>query len=305
MTAPNQLLVPASSDNHRSDSKLHDFKKVSKRVVLAMRFMSQTHSDAENEPSINQRLNVADVPVRCKSMFLGSFSSMIFVIFVCFFQDGGFHLVKDFSSHPLQCHYLQGLAFEEAGNFSQARDFYELAREGPTQHPTACAKLWDFYQFGRPGITRNFDRAYSCAKSGALLLCAHCSGALSLHKAFGWGMSVHDVASGLEKIDVIEALLLAKASSHYGSAYGHYALATLYFGGVGVAQNVKETFSLYSKAAQQGLGRAKVAMGACYKDGIGVQVNLRLAAKCFDAASNLGIEGAAFLSQNVRDQMNN
>jgi TPR repeat protein len=199
---------------------------------------------------------------------------------------------------------LQGLALEEAHNFLLARDMYELAREGPTQHPSACIRLWDFYQYGRPGIIRNFNRAYSCARSGALSLCVHCSGALSLHMAFGWGMSEHDICSGLEKVDVLEALRLATSSSQRGSAYGQYALATFYFGGVGVSKNHKEMFSLYSKAAEQGLGRAKLALGACYKDGIGVQVNLKLAAKFFEEASHLGVVGAAFLLQSVRDQIN-
>ncbi len=210
--------------------------------------------------------------------------------------------MKDFTSHPKHNHYLQGLALEEVHDFLLARDMYELACEGPTQHPTACARLWDFYQFGRPGITRNFDRAYSCARSGARSLCVHCSGALSLHLAFGWGISEHDIRSGLEKIDVIEAIRLAKASSQHGSAYGQYALATFYFAGVGVAQNDKEMLSLYSKAAEQGLGRANLALGACYKDGIGVKENLRLAAKYLEVASSLGVEGAAFLLQSILDK---
>ena len=241
------------------------------------------------------RYNLAPCPLHL------SLASLFNIWSECFLQAGSFHFVKEFGSHPQHHHFLQGLAFEEAQDFSHARDLYELAREGPTQHPTACVKLWDFYLFGRPGISRNLDRAYSCARSGARLLCAHCSGALALHKAFGWGMSVHDVCSGLEKVDVSEALILAKASAQDGSAYGQYALATFYFGGVGVAQNVKEMFSLYSKAAQQGLGRAKLALGACYRDGIGTHVNLKLAAKCFEAASDLGAEGAAFLLQNVGD----
>jgi hypothetical protein len=59
MSAPNQVYLPASSDYQRSG-----FKKISKRVVLAMRFMSQTHADAENEPPNDRRSNVvADVPV--------------------------------------------------------------------------------------------------------------------------------------------------------------------------------------------------------------------------------------------------
>jgi TPR repeat protein len=197
------------------------------------------------------------------------------------------------------------LAFEEAQNFSCAKDSYELAREGPTQHPLACARLWDFYQFGRPGISRNFDRAYICAKSGARSSCVHCSGALSLHLAFGWGMCIHDRCSGIEKIDVPQAVRLAKASAQEGSAYGMYALAVFYFGGIGVAQSDKEMFSLYSMAAKQGLGRAIFALGACYKDGIGTHVNLRLAATYFEAASNLGVEGASFLLQNVLDQSSN
>ena len=179
---------------------------------------------------------------------------------------------------------------------------YELAREGPTQHPSACVRLWDFYQFGRPGISRNFDRAYICAKSGARLSCANCSGALSLHIAFGWGMFVQDNCSGTEKTDISLAVRLAKASAEEGSPYGQYALATLYFGGIGVAQSDKEMISLYSKAAQQGLGRAKLALGACYKDGIGVQKNLKLAATHFEGASKLGVEGASYLLQSIIDQ---
>jgi TPR repeat protein len=218
------------------------------------------------------------------------------------FQADGHQLAKEFDSHPKHNLYLQGLAFEKSQNFSLARDFYELAREGPTQHPSACARLWDFFQFGRPGIPLNFDRAYNCAKSGARSSCAHCTGALSLHMAFGWGMSAQDRCSGIEKIDVPQAVRLATASAQEDSAYGHYALATFYFGGIGVVQSDKNMFSMYSKAALQGLGRAKLALGSCFMHGIGVHMNLRLAAMHFEDASTSGVLGAALLLQNVIDR---
>ena len=79
MSAPNQVHLPASSDDQRSESKLHGFKKVTKRVVLAMRFMSQMHADADNEPPIDLRSNVfADVPVYFSSMPLAFFSCILF-----------------------------------------------------------------------------------------------------------------------------------------------------------------------------------------------------------------------------------
>ena len=148
----------------------------------------------------------------------------------------------------------------------------------------------------------NFDRAYICAKSGAHSSCAHCTGALSLHMAFGWGMSSHDRCSGIEKIDVPQAVRLATASAQKDSAYGHYALATFYFGGIGVVQSDKKMFSMYSKAALQGLGRAKLALGSCFMHGIGVHMNLRLAAMHFEDASTSGVLGSALLLQNVIDR---
>jgi hypothetical protein len=79
MSAPNEVHLPASSDDQRSEAKLHGFKKMTKRVVLAMRFMSQTHADAENEPPIDRRSNVfADAPVYFSSMPLASFSDILF-----------------------------------------------------------------------------------------------------------------------------------------------------------------------------------------------------------------------------------
>ena len=229
---------------------------------------------------------------------------MFNLISFCFQIDRSkYHFVEAFASHPHHNTYLQGLAFEDAQNYSHARDLYELAREGTTQHPTACARLWEFYQFGRPGVDRNSERAYACASNGARSSCAHCSGALSLHIAFGWGMHQHDICSGVSKIDVPQAVMLAKASAQAGSSYGHYALATFYFGGIGVTQSNKDMFILYSMAARQGLGRAKLALGACFKDGMGVDVNLRQAATCFEAACELGVEGSAFLLQRVLDQI--
>ncbi len=306
MPGLNQIVFPTPSDSQSSGSKIQSFKKASKRVVLAMRFLN-VNSHSENELSIDRPANECpDMQVLIPAYFLvlqPKNASAFFCIILCL-QAGSLRLMKDFTSHPKHNYYLQGLTLEEAQDFSQAKDMYELAREGPTQHPSACARLWDFYQFGRPGIIRNFERAFSCARSGARSLCVHCSGALSLHMAFGWGMSEHDLSSGSEKIDEFEALRLAKASSQHGSPYGHYALATFYFGGIIVAKNDKEMFSLYLKAAEQGLGRAKLALGACYKDGIGVQVNPRLAAKHLEAASVLGVEGAAFLLQSLSDQNN-
>jgi TPR repeat protein len=232
--------------------------------------------------------------------------SKIVAFLITFFLQAGssrYHFVEGFSSHPHHNTYLQGLAFEEAQDYSRARELYELARESTTQHPTACARLWDFYQFGRPGVARNPERAYTCVSNGALSSCVHCCGALSLHMAFGWGMHRLDLCSGVSKIDVPQAVSLAKASAQAGSPYGQYALATFYFGGIGVTQSSKDMFMLYSMAARQGLGRAKVALGACFKDGIGVDVNLSQAATCFEAASELGVEAAAVLLEDVLDQI--
>jgi len=56
------------------------------------------------------------------------------------------------------------------------------------------------------------------------------------------------------------------------------------------------------KAALQGLGRAKLALGSCFMHGIGVHMNLRLAAIHFEDASTSGVLGAALLLQNVIDR---
>ena len=76
---------------------------------------------------------------------------------------------------------------------------------------------------------------------------------LSLHIAFGGERSLGIIAlysSAIQRINIAAAVRDANARAEEGSACGQNALATLYFGGSGVAPSGKEMVSLHSKAAQ-------------------------------------------------------
>src|SRR5262249_13137510 len=56
-----------------------------------------------------------------------------------------------------------------------------------------------------------------------------------------------------------------------GDPAAQLGVATLYYGGRGVALDYRLAFEWYSKAAEQGVAQAQYMLGALYRDGKGVE----------------------------------
>jgi hypothetical protein len=77
-----------------------------------------------------------------------------------------------------------------------------------------------------------------------------CNGTPFFAHSFWWGAVARHNCSAIQRINIAAAVRDANARAEEGSACGQNALATLYFGGSGVAPSGKEMVSLHSKAAQ-------------------------------------------------------
>lgn len=85
-------------------------------------------------------------------------------------------------------------------------------------------------------------------------------------------------------------LPIAKA----GHPLAQVGVATLYYGGLGVALDYRSAFDWYSKAAEQGVAQAEYMSGAMYRDGRGVDRDEEKAAALFLKAAEHGIQGAQY-----------
>ncbi|PVU89365.1 hypothetical protein BB561_005403 [Smittium simulii] len=81
---------------------------------------------------------------------------------------------------------------------------------------------------------------------------------------------------------------LEKASYVYGLAEAQYALGLCYHDGIGVNVDDKKAFQLYLKSAKQGNSRGQGILGYCYGEGFGVKQNKQEAVKWYMLAATQG-----------------
>ncbi len=79
-----------------------------------------------------------------------------------------------------------------------------------------------------------------------------------------------------------------------GDAKSMVVLGNMYLDGLGVAQDSREAFSLYRKAAIRDNPDAMVVVAALYQAGNGVRKNMRYAAEWYRRAARLGHGSGAF-----------
>ncbi|PWA01030.1 hypothetical protein BB558_002888 [Smittium angustum] len=81
---------------------------------------------------------------------------------------------------------------------------------------------------------------------------------------------------------------LIKAAETYNMPEAQYALGLCYHDGVGVDIDEKRAFDLYYKSARQGNPRGQGILGYCYGEGFGVKQNKMEAVKWYILAANQG-----------------
>jgi uncharacterized protein len=83
----------------------------------------------------------------------------------------------------------------------------------------------------------------------------------------------------------------AASAGHAGAQFG---LATLYYGGLGMAIDYDQAFEWCTKAADQGLPPAQYMLAALYRDGNGVGQDRAKAAGLFRKAAEQDVPGAQY-----------
>jgi uncharacterized protein len=79
-----------------------------------------------------------------------------------------------------------------------------------------------------------------------------------------------------------------------GHADAQLGIATIYYGGLGVAMDYDLAFEWCAKAADQGVPRAQYLLGAMYRDGKGVQKDQAEAVVRFRKAADHDVPGAHY-----------
>ena len=85
-----------------------------------------------------------------------------------------------------------------------------------------------------------------------------------------------------------QALRLFQSLAQQGNPMAQYNVGTLYYEGLGVAQNYEIAMEWFRKSANQGYADAQYNLGVMYENGRGVEQNNTIAASWYRKAANQG-----------------
>lgn len=80
-----------------------------------------------------------------------------------------------------------------------------------------------------------------------------------------------------------------------------YNLAIFYYNGEGVEQSYKKAVEYLQKSAEKGYAPAQNFLGECYRDGVGIAIDLTKAKECFHNALVQGNKNAAINIQKINN----
>lgn len=151
--------------------------------------------------------------------------------------------------------FLMGLAHEQAHNYSNAVDWYQISARG--NGVNAMYRLGSSYEHGWLGLKQNYTRAYQYyekaanggfAKAQFKLARIYEKGLLGVHrslpKAFAW----------------------YKKAAEQGIPLAEYAVGNMYNSGDGVGQQTARAYHWYQQAAESGLAVAQYKLGVLYRN---------------------------------------
>ena len=103
-----------------------------------------------------------------------------------------------------------------------------------------------------------------------------------------------DGGKAYEAGDNTRALEIWKPLAETGDPRAQYAVANLYFAGLGVKKNQATAAYWMERAAEQGLSMAQLLLGNSYREGTGVQKSDRKAVEWWTLAAEQGIPDAMY-----------
>ena len=104
---------------------------------------------------------------------------------------------------------------------------------------------------------------------------------------------MYEMGQGLATPDPAEARCLYRASAEAGSAFGMFAMGSVYQNAVGVDQDLDAAREWYRKAAVAGSAEAMTSLGMIYQNGWGVTADRSKAIDWYVRAARLGSRVAA------------
>lgn len=110
---------------------------------------------------------------------------------------------------------------------------------------------------------------------------------------------MYSCGEGVEKNDRLAEKYFRTAAEKYNFAIAQYNLGWAYLEEKGVPRDERKAFELFKQAAGAGYSEAEFALGKCYLDGIGIDINIPEAMGWLHKASISGSEQADELIQNI------
>jgi TPR repeat protein len=151
------------------------------------------------------------------------------------------------------------------------------------QHGPSHAHVSDMLIDGRPGVAKDYNRAFKLAAAGAALGCAHSKGALGRCYIKGCGVAK----------DEVRGFALGKDSEAAGSCFGQHVVAACYNVGYfsflyRLRKDDAKAVRIYRLAAEQGHAPAQVNLGLMFEHGQGVAQDAAEAIRWYRLAAEQG-----------------
>ncbi|RCH91880.1 hypothetical protein CU098_004442 [Rhizopus stolonifer] len=180
------------------------------------------------------------------------------------------------SYSPAQVQLAQILLKE--GNTNDGLEWLRKATE--LNDPQAYYVLGNIYELGSYGVRPNFELAYSNY---------HHAVEQHNHRPSEFRLGMNYLTGGLGLIkDPERAFEFIQSAAQAGEPGAQYVLGVMYREGeipqTANAQNKKEAFRWFRRAAAQNLSVAITQMALCYEQGVGVAVNHEVASQYYERA---------------------
>ena len=207
------------------DVVLRQCRAVIMRAALSKLLVQRLMINFQGACCVRKPLNLAK-HILSRRHFLGRFKNQQ----ECLFQEG----------HKLygEEHYV-----EAAKRWGQA---------ALLEHKASHAYLSTMLVDGKPGLPRNYERAFELATHGARMGCAHSKGALGIFYQSAFGGVAEDCPT---------AFALGSESAVAGSCFGQYVVGAAFHWGLGVEHDQTEAARWYRLAAAQGHSGAQYGLG--------------------------------------------
>ncbi len=103
-----------------------------------------------------------------------------------------------------------------------------------------------------------------------------------------------EIQANPDQIDAAQQAKLVLKAAKQGDAKAQFAMAIIFYEGLGVSKNEEQAVSWMTKSASQGFAKAQFGLGLMYESGIGVNIDNEQAVEWYMKAADQGFAEAQF-----------